>query len=74
LLFIIALYDLKEYALHLTATIALLLLSGIGQWVLGYDLLAALQYGLLFFFLFLIIYFLAKLYVSRKYQQKAEGF
>jgi hypothetical protein len=74
LLFIILLYDLKHYELHLTASLLLLLLSLVGQWVLGYDLgIAFLGMGI-FFSVFLLIYYGAKGYVSWRFKQKAEGF
>ena len=74
LLFLIALYDLKKYELHLTASIFLLLLSFLGQRGLGYNLLPAVQGMLIFFLAFLLVYFGAKRYVHLKYKQKAEGF
>ena len=74
LLFIIALYDLKEYELHLTASIFLLLLSFLWQRGLGYDLFSALQGMLIFFLLFLCIYFGARGYLRIRYKKKAEGF
>jgi prepilin signal peptidase PulO-like enzyme (type II secretory pathway) len=74
LLFIIALYDLKEYELHLTASILLLLLSFLGQWALGYNLWDALEGMLIFFGVFLLIYVIARGYVYVRYQKKAEGF
>jgi prepilin signal peptidase PulO-like enzyme (type II secretory pathway) len=74
LLFIITLYDFKEYELHLTASILLLLLSLLGQWGEEYTLRPALQGMLILFIVFLIIYFGAKGYVFWRFKQKAEGF
>jgi hypothetical protein len=74
LLFIILLYDLKQYELHLTASILLLLLSFLGQRGLGYNLRPALQGMLIFFLVFLLIYYGAKRYIAWRYKEKAEGF
>jgi len=38
LLLLILLYDIQHYELHLTATLLLLSLSVVGQWLLGYHL------------------------------------
>ncbi|MDR0649943.1 MAG: prepilin peptidase [Candidatus Peribacteria bacterium] len=74
LLFIITLYDFKEYELHLTASFLLLILSFGGQWGEGHNLQSALQGMFIFFAVFLIIYYGAKGYVFLRFKQKAEGF
>jgi prepilin signal peptidase PulO-like enzyme (type II secretory pathway) len=74
LLFIILLYDIKEYELHLTASVLLLLISAIAQRALGYNLRAMLQGMIIFFCVFLAIYYGGKLLVRWKYKKKAEGF
>lgn len=74
LLLIIFLYDIQKYELHITATLLLLILSFLGQGLLGYDLWSSLKYGAVFFIIFLIIYGVAKCYASRKYKQNTEGF
>jgi prepilin signal peptidase PulO-like enzyme (type II secretory pathway) len=73
-LFIIALYDLKQYELHLTASLLFLLLSFFAQWGLGYNLREALQGTGIFFGVFLVIYVLGKGIAYLKYKKKAEGF
>jgi hypothetical protein len=74
LLFLIALYDQKQYELHLTASLLFLLLSFFSQRGLGYNLRKAFQGSVNFFCVFLIIYFLGKGIAYIKYQKKAEGF
>ncbi|MDR0369567.1 MAG: prepilin peptidase [Candidatus Peribacteria bacterium] len=74
LLLIIFLYDIFTYELHRTATLLLLIISLFGQWILGYNLWSAIQYGIIFFIIFLVIYGVAKCYASRKYQPNTEGF
>ena len=74
LLWIILLYDFKTYELHLSSALALLVLSFFGQRQMWYSLIETLRWMGIFFWLFLLIYLLAKGYVYIKYKTNAEGF
>ena len=74
LLRLILLYDIYRYELHLSASIAVAVLTFLALLVLKIPFIPSLQSALLFFLLFLAIYLFARLYVFLRFKEKGEGF
>lgn len=74
LLWIILLYDIKTYELHLTATAFLSLITLIFTLIFGLNRLEILLWIWIFSLIFGLIYYGSKLYVKRKYKKNAEWF
>ena len=75
LLWIILLYDFKTYELHITATIFLAILSLFFAFYYWDNKLDILLWILIFGAVFLLIYYLSKIYVKQRYKKKdAEWF
>lgn len=74
LLWIILLYDIKTYELHLTATVFLSLITLIFTLIFGWNRLEILLWIWIFSLIFGLIYYGSKLYVKQKYKKNAEWF
>jgi len=74
LLWLILLYDIKTYELHITATLFLAVLTLITIIVDNQNLLKILIWIILFWWIFLLIYYWSKLYVKIKYKKDSEWF
>jgi len=74
LLWLIFLYDIKTYELHITATIFLAIISLFFTLFFGINKLEILLWIWIFTLIFLLIYYLSKIYVRQKYQKDVEWF
>ena len=74
LLWIIFLYDIKTYELHVTATIFLAIISLFFAFYYWTNKLDILIWILVFGTIFFLIYYLSKIYVKEKYGKDAEWF
>ena len=74
LLWIIFLYDIKTYELHITATVFLAVITLFFTLFFWVNKLEILLWILIFTVLFLFIYYWSKLYVREKYKKDAEWF
>ena len=74
LLWLIFLYDIKTYELHITATVFLAIISIFFTLFFGVNKLEILLWIWIFTVIFLFIYFWSKLYVKQKYKKDAEWF
>ncbi len=74
LLWIIFLYDIKTYELHITATVFLAIITLIFTLFFGSNRLEILLWILIFSLIFGLIYYCSKLYVREKYKKDAEWF
>ena len=74
LLWLIFLYDIKTYELHITATIFLAVISLFFTLFFWVNKLQILLWIWIFTSIFLLIYFWSKLYVKQKYKKNAEWF
>ena len=74
LLWLIFLYDIKTYELHITATVFLAIISVFFTLFFGVNKLEILLWIWIFTVIFLLIYFWSRLYVKQKYKKNAEWF
>ena len=74
LLWLIFLYDIKTYELHITATVFLAIISLFFTLFFGVNKLEILLWIWIFTVIFLLIYFWSRLYVKQKYKKNAEWF
>ena len=74
LLWLIFLYDIKTYELHITATVFLAVITLFFTLFFGSNRLEILLWIWIFIVLFLLIYYGSKLYVKQKYKKNAEWF
>ena len=74
LLWIIFLYDIKTYELHITATVFLAIITLFFTLFFGSNRLEILLWIWIFTLIFLWIYYGAKIYVREKYKKDAEWF
>lgn len=74
LLWLILLYDIKTYELHITATVFLAVISLFSTLFFGSNKLEILLWAWLFAVIFLLIYFFTKWYVKIKYKKNSEWF
>ena len=74
LLWIIFLYDIKTYELHITATVFLAIITLIFTLFFWTNRLEILLWILVFALIFLWIYYGSKIYVKQKYKKNAEWF
>ena len=74
LLWLIFLYDIKTYELHITATVFLAVISLFFTLFFWVNKLEILLWIIIFGLIFLIIYFGSRLYVKLKYKKDAEWF
>ena len=74
LLWIIFLYDIKTYELHITATVFLAVITLFFTLFFWTNRLAILLWICIFALIFLLIYYLSKIYVKQKYKKNVEWF
>jgi len=74
LLWIIFLYDIKTYELHITATIFLAIITLFFTLFFWINKLQILLWIWIFTIIFWLIYYSSKLYVKQKYKKNAEWF
>ena len=74
LLWLIFLYDIKTYELHITATIFLVIISLFFTLFFGVNKMEILFWIWIFTVIFLLIYYGSKLYVKQKYKKNKEWF
>ena len=74
LLWIIFLYDIKTYELHITATFFLAVITLFFTLFFWTNRLAILLWICVFTLIFLLIYYLSKIYVKQKYKKNVEWF
>ena len=74
LFWLIFLYDIKTYELHITATVFLAIISIFFTLFFWVNKLEILLWIWIFTVIFLFIYFWSKLYVKQKYKKDAEWF
>ena len=74
LLWLIFLYDIKTYELHITATVFLAIISVFFTLFFWVNKLEILLWIWIFTVIFLLIYFWSRLYVKQKYKKNAEWF